>query len=171
MKYPILFFIVLLISNCTSKKEVKYTQTISFTVYENEINVGMNQMGNLLLILPLDSILKVNNSNIGHLNKMQLDEATLISNDTNLNKKLISEFRLDLAGDLPNNQPGKPFTLANCKEISEITQLKTSKTDISEMYSGRAIYLLPIGTFIKNHPKPFSLKLILKWKMTVGQIN
>jgi hypothetical protein len=171
MKYIITFLIISSLFSCTAEKEIIYTQTVSFTVYEDEVNVGMNQLGNILLILPLDSIFKSNNSDIGHLNKMHLQEATLIANDTNLNKKDMSEFRLDMAGDLANSQPGKPFTLASSKEILATTILKTYPTDISEMYSGRAIYLLPIGTFSKNHPKPFSLQLILKWKMKLGQIK
>jgi hypothetical protein len=39
-----------------------------------------------------------------------------------------------MAGDLNNNQPGKPFTLASSNEISVITPLKTFNTDISDMY-------------------------------------
>jgi len=171
MKNIWLISIAFVFFGCSSEKEVVYTQSLSFTVYENEVNVGMNQLGNLLLVLPLDSILKANNSDIGHFNKMQLIEATLIANDTNLNRKDFSEFRLDMAGDLNNNQPGKPFTLASTNEISAITPLKTFDTDISDMYSGRAIYLLPIGTFSKNHPRPFSMQLKLKWKMKLGQIN
>jgi hypothetical protein len=168
----ILFVIVsTFLFGCAAEKDVDFEQTLSFTVYENEVNVGMNQLGNLLLVLPLDSILKANKSDIGHLNKMQLNEATLIANDTNLFRKDLSEFRLDMAGDLNNNQPGKPFTLASSNEISAITRLKTYNTDISDMYSGRAIYLLPIGTFSKNHPRPFSMELKLKWRMKLGQIN
>jgi hypothetical protein len=171
MKNLSLLLIILLLVGCTAENEVVYTQNISFTVAENEVNIGMNQLGNLLLTLPLDSILKANNSDIAHLNKMQLISATLNANDTNLNKKEITEFRIDIAGDLANNQPGKPFTLASTKEVSASTQLKTFDTDISDMYSGRAIYLLPIGTFTKNQPAPFSMQLKLQWKMVLGQIN
>ncbi len=166
-----LFILSIFLFGCAAEKEVDFDQSLSFTVYENEVNAGMNQLGNLLLVLPLDSILKANKSDIGHLNKMQLIQATLIANDTNLIRKDLSEFRLDMAGDLNNNQPGKPFSLASSNEISAITTLKTFNTDIADMYSGRAIYLLPIGTFSKNHPRPFSLQLKLKWRLKLGQVN
>ena len=59
----ILFVIVsTFLFGCAAEKEVDFEQTLSFTVYENEVNVGMNQLGNLLLALPLDSILKANKS-------------------------------------------------------------------------------------------------------------
>jgi len=171
MKNILLFFLSIFLVGCAAEKEVDFDQSLSFTVYENEVNAGMNQLGNLLLVLPLDSILKANKSDIGHLNRMQLIEATLIANDTNLNRKDFSEFRLDMAGDLNNNQPGKPFTLASTNEVSAITKLKTFNTDISDMYTGRAIYLLPIGTFSKNHSRQFSMQLKLKWRMKLGQLN
>jgi hypothetical protein len=82
-----LFILSIFLFGCAAEKEVDFDQSLSFTVYENEVNAGMNQLGNLLLVLPLDSILKANKSDIGHLNKMQLIQATLIANDTNLIRK------------------------------------------------------------------------------------
>jgi len=169
MKNSWIALLAFLLVSCASEKEVEYMQTLSFTVAENEVNVGMNQLGNILLMLPLDSILKANKSDIARLNKMVLIEAILIANDSNLTNKNVTEFRLDMAGDLAHNQPGKPFTLASSKEITSKTELKPTKIDISEMYSGKPIFLLPIGTFTESQPKPFSMKLVLKWNMKLGQ--